>query len=46
MECNFKILQPKGALGAQLKTVEDLMIKGDKIPFINQKLQMKKGYEV
>ena len=39
----FKILHPKGALGAQLKTVEDLMIKGDKIPFINQKLQMKKA---
>ena len=40
---NFKILHPKGALGAQLKTVEDLMIKGDKIPFINQKLYMKKA---
>ena len=40
---NFKILHPKGALGAQLKTVEDLMIKGDKIPFINQKLEMKKA---
>ena len=40
---NFKVLHPKGALGAQLKTVEDLMIKGDKIPFINQKLQMKKA---
>ena len=40
---NFKILHPKGALGAQLKTVEDLMIKGNKIPFINQKLEMKKA---
>ena len=40
---NFKILHPKGAIGAQLKTVEDLMIKGDKIPFINQKLEMKKA---
>ncbi len=40
---NFKILHPKGSLGAQLKTVEDLMIKGEKIPFINQKLQMKKA---
>ena len=40
---NFKILHPKGAIGAQLKTVEDLMIKGDKIPFINEKLQMKKA---
>ena len=43
---NFKILHPKGALGAQLKTVEDLMIKGDKIPFINQKLEMKKALSI
>jgi arabinose-5-phosphate isomerase len=40
---NFKVLHPKGSLGAQLKTVEDLMIKGKKIPFINQKLQMEKA---
>ena len=40
---NFKVLHPKGSLGAQLKTVEDLMIKGNKIPFINQKLNMKKA---
>ena len=40
---NFKVLHPKGSLGAQLKTVEDLMIKGNKIPFINQKLQMEKA---
>ena len=39
----FKVLHPKGSLGAQLKTVEDLMIKGNKIPLINQKLQMKKA---
>jgi len=40
---HFKVLHPKGSLGAQLKTVEDLMIKGDKIPFINQKMYMKKA---
>ena len=40
---NFKALHPKGSLGAQLKTVEDLMIKGKRIPFINQKLDMKKA---
>ena len=40
---NFKILHPKGALGAQLKTVEDFMLKGEKIPFKNQKRQMKKA---
>ena len=31
---NFKVLHPKGSLGAQLKTVEDLMIKGNKIPIL------------
>ena len=40
---HFKVLHPKGSLGAQLKTVEDLIIKGDKIPFINQKMYMKKA---
>ena len=40
---NFKVLHPKGSLGAQLKTVEDLMIVGKGIPFINENLDMKKG---
>ena len=40
---NFKVLHPKGSLGAQLKTVEDLMIAGKGIPFINEKLDMKKA---
>ena len=43
---NFKVLHPKGSLGAQLKTVEDLMIKGNKIPLINQKLQMEKALKL
>ena len=40
---DFKKLHPSGSLGAQLKTVEDIMITGNRIPFINEKLSMKKG---
>jgi len=40
---NFKEFHPSGALGAQLKTVEDLMISGKKIPFINENTNMKKA---
>ena len=32
---DFKKLHPAGNLGAQLKTVEDIMITGKKIPFVN-----------
>ena len=38
---NFKLLHPKGSLGAQLKTVEDLMIAGKGIPFISENSDMK-----
>ena len=31
---DFKKLHPSGSLGAQLKTVEDLMLTGKKIPFV------------
>ena len=37
---NFRTLHPKGTLGAQLKTVEDLMITGNGIPFINERSDM------
>ena len=37
---DFKKLHPAGSLGAQLKTVEDIMLRGDKIHFVNQNLQM------
>ena len=43
---DFKKLHPSGSLGAQLKTVEDIMIKGNKIPFINENIQMKKALKV
>ncbi len=40
---NFKEFHPSGSLGARLKTVEDLMISGKKIPFINENSNMKKA---
>ena len=43
---DFKKLHPAGSLGAQLKTVEDIMITGNKIPFVNENLQMKKALKI
>ncbi len=43
---DFKKLHPAGTLGAQLKTVEDLMIKGNKIPFVYEKLKMSKALKI
>ena len=43
---DFKKLHPSGSLGAQLKTVEDVMITGNKIPFISEKLKMKKALNI
>ena len=43
---DFKRIHPAGNLGAQLKTVEDIMIKGNKIPFINENLIMQKALKV
>ena len=43
---DFKKLHPAGSLGAQLKTVEDIMLKGDKIPFVNGKLKMNKALKI
>ena len=40
---DFKKLHPAGSLSAQLKTVEDLMVTGNKIPFVNENMQMKKA---
>jgi len=37
----FKLLHPAGNLGKKLTMVEDLMITGDKIPFINEEKKMK-----
>ena len=43
---DFKNIHPAGSLGAQLKTVEDIMITGNKIPFVSEKLQMKKALKI
>ncbi len=43
---DFKKLHPAGSLGAQLKTVEDLMLTGNKIPFINENLKINKALKI
>jgi arabinose-5-phosphate isomerase len=43
---DFKKLHPSGSLGAQLKTVEEIMLIGNKIPFVNKKLKMKKALNI
>ncbi len=39
----FKKFHPSGSLGAKLKTVEDLMLTGKKIPFIKENTKMKEA---
>jgi len=43
---DFKKFHPSGSLGAKLKTVEDLMLVGKKIPFINENLKMKNALKI
>ncbi len=43
---DFKKLHPSGSLGHQLKTVEDIMLVGNKIPFVNEELKMKKALNI
>ena len=43
---DFKKLHPAGALGAKLKTVEDIMLTGKKIPFVKEDLKMKKALKI
>ena len=43
---DFKKLHPSGSLGAQLKTVEDIMITGNKIPFVNENLKTNKALKI
>ena len=43
---DFKKLHPSGSLGAQLKTVEDIMLTGKNIPFVNQNMQMSKALKI
>jgi len=43
---DFKKFHPSGNLGSKLRTVEELMITGNKIPFVNEDLQMKKALQI
>ena len=43
---DFKNFHPSGNLGAKLRTVEDLMIRGNKIPFVNEDIKMKKALQI
>ena len=38
---DFKKIHPSGSLSVRLKTVDDLMLKGKKIPFVSENLNMK-----
>jgi arabinose-5-phosphate isomerase len=43
---DFKKFHPAGNLGAQLRTVEELMITGSKIPLVNESLNMKRALQI
>ena len=43
---DFKKFHPAGSLGKKLKTVEDLMLIENKIPFINENDSIKKGLKI
>ena len=43
---DFKKIHPAGSLGAQLKTVEDIMLTGNKIPFVKENLNMKEALKI
>ena len=43
---DFKKFHPSGSLSTKLKTVEDLMISGSKLPIINENKLMKKAINV
>jgi len=43
---DFKKLHPAGSLGAKLKTVEDIMLTGAKIPFVNENIKMNRALKI
>ena len=43
---DFKKIHPAGSLGAKLKTVEDIMLTGNKIPFVNENITMKVALKI
>ena len=40
---DFKKLHPSGSLGAQLRTVEDIMLTGKDIPYVNENTETRKA---
>lgn len=40
---NYKDLHPAGKIGSKLKTVNDIMLTGKKIPFIKEQIKMSKA---
>jgi len=43
---DFKKIHPAGSLSIQLKTVEDIMLKDNAIPFVNENLKMKEALKI
>ena len=43
---DFKKLHPSGSLGAQLRTVEEIMTTGKKIPFVNENTKTSKALKI
>ena len=43
---DFKKIHPAGSLGSKLMTVEDIMVKGNKIPFVRENLKMKNALKI
>ena len=43
---DFKKIHPAGNLGDQLKTVEDIMLTGKKIPFVKENLEMRLAIKI
>ncbi len=43
---DFKKLHPAGSLGAQLKTVEDIMITGSAVPLVDENMEVSKALKI
>ena len=43
---DFKKFHPAGSLSIKLKTVDDLMLKGNKIPFVDENTKMNKALKI
>ena len=43
---DFKKLHPAGSLGAQLKTVEDIMITGSAVPLVDENIKTSKALKI